>query len=53
MKLTKKEMIAYILQSGMMIDSKHQPLKNLDYMNKYLKKDIERLYREAVAYCNR
>ena len=52
-KLTKNEMIAFILESKMMCGSDGKPLENLDYMKKYLKKDVERLYKKAVAYSNR
>ena len=52
--LTKKEMIAYILESKMMIKAgTHEPLENLNYMNKYSKAEVARLYEMAVAYSNR
>lgn len=51
--MKKQDMINYILSTGMMIDANGTPLTNLNYMKKYSKADVARLYEKAVAVCNR
>ena len=51
--MTKQNMINYILSTGMMIGANNKPLTNLNYMKKYNKSDVVRLYEKAVAYSNR
>lgn len=51
--MKKQDMINYILSTGMMTNANGAPLTNLDYMKKYSKADIARLYEKAVAYSNR
>lgn len=51
--MKKQDMINYILSTGMMVDGNGTPLTNLDYMKKYSKADVARLYEKAVAYSNR
>ena len=51
--MKKQDMINYILSTGMMIGADNKPLTNLNYMKKYNKADVARLYEKAVAYSNR
>lgn len=45
--MTKKEMIDYIEESGMVINFSRS------YFNKMLRERVEELYTKAVRYCNR